>query len=244
MKIDEKLIEDLFWDDEDGYSYLPRIKGFPKKQGNNPKGNSPKSSPMVMTSIQEQIDNLREYKFTYEASRHEKGWLLDSLGPFFDEQWFDDVLRVIKGGKEASVYLCKANSSASIEFIAVKVYRPRSLRNLRNDHLYREGRAQLDADGLEIVDSRMSRALKKRTAFVQETMHTSWIEHEFRSLKLLHEAGCDVPTPYASDHNAILMDFIGDEQMAAPTLNGVHLEPGEARMLFERVIHNLDLMLA
>jgi RIO kinase 1 len=40
------------------------------------------------------------------------------------------------------------------------------------------------------------------------------------------------------------MDFIGDEMMAAPTLNGIDLEPREARTLFERLVHNLGLMLS
>ena len=124
------------------------------------------------------------------------------------------------------------------------MYRPRALRNLRKDHLYREGRAQLDADGLEIVDERMARAILRHTDYGKEVMHRSWIEHEFLTLKVLFDAGCDVPRPLASDHNAILMNFIGDEYMAAPTLNGVDLDPDEAQTLFERVIHNLDLMLS
>jgi RIO kinase 1 len=142
------------------------------------------------------------------------------------------------------VYLCRANPSAPTDLIAAKVYRPRALRNLRKDHIYREGRARLDADGLEIVDERMDRAIRRGTEFGQEIMHRSWIEHEYRTMKKLYQAGCDLPTPYASAHNAILMDFIGDEMMSAPTLNGIDLAPVEARTLFERVLHNLELMLA
>jgi putative acetyltransferase len=40
------------------------------------------------------------------------------------------------------------------------------------------------------------------------------------------------------------MDFIGNENMGAPTLNEITLNLGEARILFERVVHNLELMLA
>jgi RIO kinase 1 len=40
------------------------------------------------------------------------------------------------------------------------------------------------------------------------------------------------------------MDYIGDIDSAAPTLNSVTLEPDEARPLFERVIRNIDLLLA
>jgi len=244
MKIDGQLLDDLYWDDEEGYDLLPRIKGMPPKRGANRKGNLPRHPRKIETHISDQFDSLRRYNFTYEASRHEEWWLLDSLGPFYDEQWFDDVLRIVKGGKEASVYLCKANPSADTKFLAAKVYRPRSLRNLRKDHIYREGRARLDHNGLVIYKDRQTRAMKNRTAYGQELMHTSWIEHEFRTLKILHQAGCDIPRPFASAHNAILMDFIGNEQMGAPTLNEITLEPAKARSLFERVIHNLELMLA
>ena len=45
-------------------------------------------------------------------------------------------------------------------------------------------------------------------------------------------------------HNAILMEYIGDELTAAPTLNTVPLESRAAGALFERLLHNLRLMLA
>jgi RIO kinase 1 len=244
MKINEQLLDDLYWDDEEGFDLLPRIKGLPQRRGATRTGNLPRLPRNVEPQLFEQFDNLRRYDFTYEASRHEEWWLLDSLGSFYDEQWFDDVLRIVKGGKEASVYLCKANPSAGIKLLAAKVYRPRALRNLRKDHIYREGRTRLDYNGLAVFKDRQMRAMKKRTDYGQELMHTSWIEHEFRTLKILHQAGCDIPTPYASAHNAILMDFIGNEQMGAPTLNEISLETQEARYLFERVIHNLELMLA
>ena len=244
MKIDGQLLEELYWDDEEGFDLLPRIKGMPPKRGADRKGNLPRHPRKVATLLYEQFDDLREYDFTYEASRHEEWWLLDSLGPFYDEQWFDDVLRIVKGGKEASVYLCKANPTTDTKLLAAKVYRPRSLRNLRKDHIYREGRSRLDHNGLVIYKDRQARAMKNRTDYGQELMHTSWIEHEYRTMKILHKAGCDLPTPYASAHNAILMKFVGNEQMGAPTLNQINLDLGEARLLFDRVIHNLELMLA
>lgn len=244
MKIDEQLLDDLYWDDEEGFDLLPRIKGVPPKRGAERTGTLPRHPRKIDYRLYEQFDNLRRYDFTYEASRHEEWWLLDSLGPFYDGQWFDDVLRIVKGGKEASVYLCKANPSADTKLLAAKVYRPRALRNLRKDHIYREGRNHLDHNGLVMYKDRQMRAMKKRTEYGQELMHTSWIEHEFRTLKILHRAGCDIPTPYASAHNAILMDFIGDELMGAPTLNEIFLDPAEAQMLFERVIYNLEIMLA
>ncbi len=86
--------------------------------------------------------------------------------------------------------------------------------------------------------------MNKRTGYGMELLHSSWIAHEFTTLQALHAAGADVPEPYASGHNAILMEYIGDEDTPAPTLNNLELERGEARRLFERVLYNLELMLA
>jgi len=194
--------------------------------------------------VVEQQDGFGSFDFSYEASRFERGWLLDSLGSFYVNRWIDDVLRIVKGGKEASVYLCQGSAAADNNLVAAKVYRPRSLRNLRNDHLYREGRVDLDADGNQIIDGGMLNAMHKKSRYGQELMHTSWIEHEFSAIQRLHEAGGDVPVPYASESNAILMGYIGEEGAPAPPLNTVRLQPEEARPLFERTVRNIELMLS
>lgn len=243
MKIDNQLLEDIYWDDEDAFEYLPRIKGMPPEKYSDQESKRSRPPQPPDEEIVNQFDTLRTYNFSYEASRHEAWWLFDSLGPFYDEQWFDDVLRIIKGGKEASVYLCRANASSEIDHLAAKIYRPRSLRNLRKDHIYREGRPQLDSDGLNIIKERELKAIMKRTSYGQDLMHTSWIEHEYKTLKCLFDVGCDVPKPYARGHNAILMTYIGDEKTAAPTLNGVKLEISLARDLLDRTIHNIRTML-
>lgn len=45
-------------------------------------------------------------------------------------------------------------------------------------------------------------------------------------------------------HNAILIGFVGDDQRCAPSLNKVRLDPAESRVLFERVLYNIDTMLS
>ncbi len=200
--------------------------------------------PKVAPEITDQDDSHHSFDFTYQASRHERWWLLDSLGGFYEQQWIDDVLRMIKGGKEASVYLCRGSASSGAPWIAAKVYRPRQLRNLRNDSLYREGRANLDAEGREILNGGMQHAMHKRTAYGLELLHTSWLAHEFTTLQKLHAAGADTPIPYATSENAILMGYVGDENTAAPVLSDVSLSRSEARRLFERVMYNVDLMLS
>ena len=194
--------------------------------------------------VVEQQDGNESFDFTYPASRFERTWLLESLGSFYYHRWIDDVLRIVKGGKEATVYLCQGAAAVDHKLVAAKVYRPRRIRNLKNDHLYREGRQDLDADGHPVIDDGRLHAMRKKTSYGMELLHTSWIEHEVAALKLLHAAGADVPKAYESDSNAILMTYIGDETLSAPTLNTIRLERDEAQPLFERVARNIEIMLA
>ncbi|MBI5352450.1 MAG: hypothetical protein HZB50_07425 [Chloroflexi bacterium] len=185
----------------------------------------------------------REFKFTYKAARFEEAWLLDSLVEIAQHQWISDVLRKVKGGKEASVYLCKSGTAVDASLVAVKVYRPRSLRNLKNDQQYRVGRVDLDADGNALVKSGDVHAIQKRTNYGEGLRHQSWIAYEFRTLETLYDVGVDVPKPYAMEKNSILMGYVGDLESAAPALVSISLNPDEAQRLYERVVYNIDLML-
>ena len=207
--------------------------------------NKPKVDPRAVEQfIQKQDENRRDIVFTYKPARFEEGWLINSLGGFFEQRWIADVLSKIKGGKEASVYLCKAGDLVDVPFIAAKVFRPRMLRNLKNDQLYRQDRAVLDENGRPIVDLGILRSQKKRSVYGEQIRHQSWLAFEYETLKTLHAAGADVPRPYEMSENAILMSYIGDEAFAAPTLNTIRLGWEEARRQYQRVLHNIRLMLS
>lgn len=196
-------------------------------------------------ALYELEEKENQFNFSYGASKHEKAWIDDSLSDFYRQNWIDDILLLIKGGgKEASVYQCLANPSAPYRYIAAKVYRPRKFRQLRNDSLYREGRMHLDDEGHEIRDDRALHAIQKRTNYGKRLLHTSWIEHEFQTMGLLHKAGADVPQPFASGNNAILMSYIGWDDVPAPTLNSVKLSVVEAQNLFDKAIRNVEVMLS
>ena len=183
---------------------------------------------------------------TYEPSKHEAGWLLESIGSFFNLDYIIDVLAQVKGGKEASVYRCAAHPSTGYDFLAVKVYRPRMFRNLRNDKMYREGRNMLNADGKELKpnEQRAMRAIDKKSSYGALLQHTSWLMHEYITMENLHNLGAAVPKPIASSENAILMTYHGDRSIAAPTLNSVNLPEDEAEPLLDSALHNIELMLA
>lgn len=200
----------------------------------------------VLDEITDDIGWGNEFETTYQPSKHEAGWLLSSLRGFYDQALITDVLTQVKGGKEASVYCCAAHESVGgVDTLAAKVYRPRRFRALTNDKMYREGRAVLTAQGHVVHENqdRVMRALGKKTAFGQQVSHTSWLMHEYTSLETLHRAGAAVPKPHQAGDNAILMEFVGSDTLAAPMLNTVSLGREEGGRLFDEVMRNLEIML-
>jgi RIO kinase 1 len=215
-----------------------------KGRARSPRRNGKKLPASEQVFLQKQDDSRGAFKFTYKAARFEAGWLLDSLGELYEHQWISDVLRRVKGGKEASVYQCRAGAAIPEGgWVAAKVYRPRMLRNLKNDAAYREGRIDLNDEGNGLFKDADVHAMAKRTAYGEELRHTSWIAYEFTTLQALRAAGADVPEAYAMVKNAILMGYIGDFGAAAPALGEISLDRDEARPLYERVVRNIDLML-
>ncbi|MFL7808586.1 MAG: RIO1 family regulatory kinase/ATPase [Anaerolineae bacterium] len=186
------------------------------------------------------------FRPTYTPGRYEEGWLLESIRSFYDQGLIVDVLSLVKGGKEASVYLCQAHPSTGADLLAAKVYRPRRFRNLSNDKVYRQGRDVLTADGRAVkkTDHRVMRAIGKKTAFGMQVSHTSWLMHEYNALRSLYSAGGAVPRPYAATENAILMGYCGDARLAAPTLSHIRLDEDEAEPLYQEAMRNVELMLS
>jgi RIO kinase 1 len=205
-----------------------------------------KSHREIVAELTDDLSDVNlTFETTYNPSRYEEAWLLSSLQPFYDEGLITDVLALVKGGKEASVYCCRAHPATGLGLLAAKVYRPRMFRNLRNDKMYRQGREILVATGKPAGRDAgyIERAIRNKTAYGEQAAHTSWLMYEFSTLERLYQAGGAVPRPIAPGDNAILMDYIGDEMLAAPTLNTVDLAPREAEVLFREVLDNLDLML-
>src|SRR5262245_57083505 len=121
--------------------------------------------PVLEDIAEESLGLEGGFQTTYQPSRHESGWLRDSLQMFYDQDFITDVLAVVKGGKEASVYRCEAHPTTNMDLLAAKVYRPRMFRNLRNDKLYREGRSVLTETGTSVKENehRIRRAVGKQS---------------------------------------------------------------------------------
>ncbi len=162
---------------------------------------------------------------------------LDMLEPFFDDGWIDEVIRQVKSGKEADVYMCRAGGRAAVPFVAAKVYRPLERRGFRNDSVYRDG-------SLERMKRRQRVAAMKKTSFGREVLFGSWLYHEYETLRALHAGGARVPQPLAVGDSAIVEEWIGDEDGAAPHLRQVRLPHADAPELFEGLISEVRLWLS
>jgi RIO kinase 1 len=186
-----------------------------------------------------------EFAEAIQVTETERAWIRQHLAWFYEQQLITDVVRRVKAGKEATVYACAAHPSTGKTWVAAKLYREYSLRSSHNMSQYQQGRALLDDEG-NAPKGRPGRAGHgggKGSKRGKEAARTSWVMHEFSLLEALHAQGADVPAPLEHAEHALLMEYIGDEADASPTLNDVQLEPHEAKPLFERVLFNIELLL-
>lgn len=156
---------------------------------------------------------------------------VEQLKPALDEGWITEVVRPVKSGKEASVYLCRGSDRAGEPLVAAKVYRPR--RTFSHDADYWEGATRS-------WGRRVNVAAQKRTAFGREVRFGGWIHRELETLRALHRAGASVPRPIAAAGSAILLGWIGDEDGAAPPLHTVRADGA----VLEELLREVELYLA
>ena len=160
----------------------------------------------------------------------------DPADHFLGEGFITEKLRIIKTGKEASVYLCRANRSITGEdLLALKVYHPLDRRDFRDESLYR--------DGEWIKERRVRVALEKRSKYGRSVQSEIWVGREWETLADLSEAGAPVPRPVARSDDSILMTYIGDEDDAAPQLRSVRPNQVEAQDLLEQLVAAIGSML-
>ena len=157
---------------------------------------------------------------------------------FFDEGLITDIERQLSSGKEAEVFLCRANPSTTGERLAaLKLYRPREKRDFRDFSTYTPGRY----DGM--LPS-VRRGIARKGRFGQQAEYELWIGAEWEMLRHLHGAGVPVPRPIASAEGAVLMSYIGDEGSEAPQLRDYRPDPEETAEFFRLTIRAVELMLA
>jgi len=141
-----------------------------------------------------------------------------SLVSLIEDGLVDEVLRSLKSGKEATVYVV----SSAGEIRCAKVYKEVEKRSFRSQTQYQEGRSERN--------SRRARAMGKGSAYGRKEQESAWQNAEVDALYRLADAGVRVPQPFGCFDGVLLMELVIDsEGYAAPRLNDVELPAEQAR---------------
>lgn len=156
----------------------------------------------------------------------------NGLQPLIDDGVIDQVLRPLKSGKEASVYVVRSGD----EIRCAKVYKDMGQRSFQQRVQYQEGR--------KARGSREARAMGKATKFGRKEAEAAWKNAEVDALYLLNDAGVRVPRPYGYFNGVLLMELVTDaEGYSAPRLGEVELEPDTARDYHRFLMQQIARML-
>ena len=154
------------------------------------------------------------------------------LQPLIDDGLIDEVVRPLKSGKEASVYVVRSGT----DIRCAKVYKDMAQRSFQARVQYQEGR--------KVRGSRQARGIAKATKFGRREQETAWKNTEVDALYRLADAGVCVPQPHGYFHGVLLMALITDEEgHSAPRLGEVELTPEEARSFHRQLIADVVRML-
>ena len=156
------------------------------------------------------------------------------LQPLIDDGVIDEVLRSLKSGKEATVYLVRSGAQVR----CAKVYRDMGQRSFQKRAQYQEGR--------KVRGSREARAMGKSTRFGRKEQEAAWKNAEVDALYKLVAAGVRVPKPYGYFNDTLIMELVTDgEGDPAPRLGEVELSPEIAReyhaFLMQQIVRMLSI---
>ncbi len=154
------------------------------------------------------------------------------IQPLVDDGLVDEVIRRLKSGKEADVYVVRCGS----DIRCAKVYKEAENRSFKQAVQYQEGR--------KVRNSRDARAMAKGSKFGRKQQEETWQTAEVDALFLLANAGVRVPQPYTCLDGVLLMELVTDEDgLAAPRLSDVPLSKEQALADHEIMIQYVVRML-
>jgi RIO kinase 1 len=154
------------------------------------------------------------------------------LQPLIDDGVIDEVLRSLKSGKEATVYLVRSGAHLR----CAKVYRNMAQRSFQKRAQYQEGRG--------VRGSRQARAMGKSTSFGRREQEVAWKNAEVDALYRLTAAGVRVPRPFGFFDGVLVMELVTDaDGNPAPRLGEVALSAETARAYHDLLIRDVVRML-
>src|SRR4029078_41641 len=120
------------------------------------------------------------------------------LQPLIDDGVIDEVIRSLKSGKEATVYIVRTGTQGRW----AKVDRDMGQRSFQKRAQYQEGR--------KVRGSRQARAMAKSTRFGRKEHEAAWKNAELDVLYKLAAAGVRVPKPYGYFNDTLIMELVTD----------------------------------
>lgn len=155
------------------------------------------------------------------------------LQELIEEGIVDDVVRQLKSGKEASVYMVRCGA----EIRCAKVYKDMAQRSFQKRSSYQEGR--------KVRGSRDARAMGKSTRYGRKEQESAWKNAEVDALYKLAAVGVRVPRPFGFFNGVLIMEMLTDaEGDCAPRLGEVALSAETARDYHRFLIGQVVRMLA
>ena len=146
------------------------------------------------------------------------------LQPLIDDGVIDEVVRSLKSGKEATVYVVRSGS----QMRCAKVYRNMAQRSFQKRAQYQEGR--------KVRGSRQARAVSKSTRFGRKEQEAAWKNAEVDALYQLVAAGVRVPKPHGYFDGVLIMELVIDATGSpAPRLGEIELS-GETAREYHRIL--------
>jgi RIO kinase 1 len=140
------------------------------------------------------------------------------LQPLVDDGMVDSVVRSLKSGKEASVYIVECGG----QLRCAKVYKEAQQRGFHKLAQYQEGR--------KTRSSRDARAMGKRGRHGRKVQEAEWKNAEVDALYRLVGAGVRVPAPHLVHEGVLLMELVRDKDgQPAPRLNDIDITAIQAR---------------
>ncbi len=154
------------------------------------------------------------------------------LQALIDDGRIDAVVRQLKSGKEASVFVV----SCGDQLRCAKVYKDAEHRGFHKLAAYQEGR--------KTRGSRDARALAKRGRHGKRMQESEWTNAEVTALYRLAHAGVRVPTPHGVYDRVLLMELVLDVNGdPAPRLNDVNMDVEQAQAWHKFMISQIVRML-
>lgn len=156
----------------------------------------------------------------------------ESLRPLVEEGLIEEVIRPLRSGKEAQVFLVRSGGEERV----AKVYKESDQRTFKHRSQYTEGRSSRN--------TRDQRAMKRQSKYGKAQDEAAWRSTEADIIYRLRAAEVRVPEPFAFSDGVLIMALVRDEEgRPAQRLADMHPSPSEAVEIFDKLLAETVKML-